>query len=197
VVVGVTIPNPAEAEELDDFAHTLTLTELGRWFETANILYPRAVLERVGGFDEQAFTGWGGEDTDLGWRAMKSGARPVWAPEAVVYHAVTPLGAIGFLRAARRWDQTMLCFKRHAALRRELVWRVFRTREHALLLLALLAVGLPRLPRSVRLALTVPYLRRLYGGRRTPVLAPFRLALDIVEMTACIRGAIRFRVFVL
>jgi hypothetical protein len=74
---------------------------------------------------------------------------------------------------------------------------VFRTREHALLLLAVLALGLPRLPRPVRLALTVPYLRRLYGGRRTPVLAPFRLALDIVEMTACIRGAIRFRVFVL
>ena len=36
--------------------------------------YPRALLERLGGFDE-AYD-FGGEDTDLAWRAIEAGAEP-------------------------------------------------------------------------------------------------------------------------
>jgi glycosyltransferase involved in cell wall biosynthesis len=194
IVVGPTLPDPAASEELGEFVHTLSLTELGRWFETANILYPRALLERVDGFDEVAFNRWGGSDTDLAWRSLKAGARPVWAPDAIVHHAVVPVGAIGRLRAAARWHQTALCYKRHPVLRKELAFGLFRTREHALLLLALAAVAIPGLPRVARVALALPYARRLYGGRRTPVIAPYRVALDIIEIAACARGAIRYRV---
>jgi glycosyltransferase involved in cell wall biosynthesis len=197
IVQGPTVPNPAEAEALDGFSHTLSGTKLGPWFETANILYPRGVLERVGGFDEEAFSGPGGEDTDLAWKAMGTGARAVWAGEAVVHHAVAPVGWRGLLRKAWKWDETMLCFKRHPVLRQELFWGVFWTRQHVLLALALLAAGLPGLPRVVRAALVVPYARRLYAGRRTPMLAPFRLALDLVETAACVRGSLRYRVLVL
>jgi GT2 family glycosyltransferase len=197
IVQGPTLPNPAEAHDGGDFPRTLSRTRLGPWFETANILYPRALLDRVGGFDEEAFSGPGGEDTDLAWKAIYAGAPVVWAPDATVYHAVTRLGLAGALRNAWRWDETMLCFKRHPALRKELIWGVFWTYEHLWLALAILGGVLPRLPRPARVALASAYAKRLYAGRRTPTLAPFRLVYDLVETAACIRGALRYRVLVL
>ena len=196
LVQGPTIPNPADGDPHEGFSHTLITTRLGPWFETANILYPRELLERVGGFDEQAFSGPGGEDTDLAWKAIATGAPAVWAPGAVTHHAVTAVGWRGLLRKAWRWDETLLCFKRHPALRRELHAGVFWTRGQMQLALALLAIA-PGLPRAVRALLLVPYARRLYAGRRTPALAPFRLALDLVEGGACVRGSLRYRVLVL
>ena len=68
------------------------------WFETCNIAYPRALLERLGGFDE-AF-GFGGEDTDLAWRAIEAGASPRFVDEARVWHAVMSARPPG--RASRR-----------------------------------------------------------------------------------------------
>jgi glycosyltransferase involved in cell wall biosynthesis len=197
IVQGPTLPNPAERDERLSFFRTLSRTRLGPWFETANILYPRAALQKAGGFDEAMFSGAGGEDTDLAWRAIEAGATAAWAPGAIVCHAVTRSGPLALLRHAWHWDETMLCFKRHPVLRRELVWGVFWTREHALLSLAVVAIAAPKLPPAVRVALGAPYARRLYAGRRTPLLAPFRLALDLVETAACARGALRFRVLVL
>jgi len=196
LVQGPTIPNPADGNPHDGFSHTLEATQLGPWFETANILYPRELLERVGGFDEQAFSGPGGEDTDLAWKAIATGAGAVWAPDAVTHHAVTAVGRRGLLRKAWHWDEAILCFKRHPQLRKELHAGVFWTRGQMQLALALLAL-LPGLPRAVRAALLYPYARRLYAGRRTPSLAPFRLALDLVEGAACVRGSLRYRVLVL
>jgi GT2 family glycosyltransferase len=197
IVQGPTLPNPDEADDGGDFPRTLSRTALGPWFETANMLYPREVLDRVRGFDEEAFSGPGGEDTDLAWKAIQAGAPAAWAPGATVYHAVTRLGPIGSLRNAWRWDETMLCFKRHPELRSELVGGVFWTQAHVWLALALLGALLPGLPRPVRVLLAWPYARRLYAGRRTPALAPFRLALDLVETVTCLRGALRYRVLVL
>jgi GT2 family glycosyltransferase len=196
IVQGPTVPDPAEGDPLDHFHHTLKATKLGPWFETANILYPRSLIEEIGGFDEQAFSRPGGEDTDLAWKAIGTGARAVWAPDAIMHHAVAEVGWRGLLHKAWRWDETMLCFKRYPFLKDELYGRVFWTREHMQLALALVAL-LPVLPRPVRALLMVPYARRLYAGRQTPVLAPFRLALDLVESAACIRGSARHGVLVL
>jgi glycosyltransferase involved in cell wall biosynthesis len=55
------------------------------YFMTGNASVTRADLERVGGFDE-AFTGYGHEDLELGYRLQQAGVPIEYAPEAVNYH---------------------------------------------------------------------------------------------------------------
>ncbi|MEO3812583.1 glycosyltransferase [Sphaerisporangium sp. B11E5] len=52
---------------------------------TCNVSAPTALLRRVGGFDE-AFTSWGGEDVELGYRLFRGGARFVLGRDAVAIH---------------------------------------------------------------------------------------------------------------
>lgn len=54
-------------------------------FVTGNSSVPRALLERVGLFDEE-FTAYGGEDLELGYRLHCAGTRFAYAPEAVSWH---------------------------------------------------------------------------------------------------------------
>lgn len=56
------------------------------WISSAALLMRRALLQRIGGFDETFFYGY--EDSDLGWRARLLGYRAVCIPEAVAYHGV-------------------------------------------------------------------------------------------------------------
>ena len=72
---GRTAPDPDERHLLHGLARTVDVPGPGGWFETCNMAYPRRLLESLGGFDE-AF-GFGGEDTDLAWRA--SAAARSWA----------------------------------------------------------------------------------------------------------------------
>jgi GT2 family glycosyltransferase len=55
------------------------------YFMTGNCSVLRSDLERVGRFDE-AFTGYGHEDLELGYRLQKAGVSIEYAPEAVNYH---------------------------------------------------------------------------------------------------------------
>lgn len=55
------------------------------YFLTGNASVRRSDLERVGGFDE-AFTGYGHEDLELGYRLQHAGVRLVYEPRAVDYH---------------------------------------------------------------------------------------------------------------
>ena len=55
------------------------------YFMTGNASVRRADLERVGRFDE-AFTGYGHEDLELGYRLERAGVRIVYEPRAVNYH---------------------------------------------------------------------------------------------------------------
>ena len=50
----------------------------------------RTTFDRIGGFDE-AFTGYGGEDTDFGFRAKELDVRLVFAGGAVVFHQHHPV----------------------------------------------------------------------------------------------------------
>ena len=194
-VLGPTRPNPAELGGRGPLTHTLEVDELGPWWETANIFYPRAALERAGGFDEQNYSGPGGEDTDLGWTLIEAGWSPVWAPEALVHHAVTELTPAAKLRLAWRWDETMLVFKRHPELRRRLVYRLFWQRNHWWLVRALVALALPSRLWWLRWWLAAPYVLRL--GSPRPDTAMLLVANDLVEMAACARGGLRYRTPVL
>lgn len=191
-VQGPTRPNPAHAENDGPFSHTLEVSALGPWWETANIFYPRAALERAGGFDELHYSGPGGEDTDLGWTLIGLGYEPVWAPDAVVDHAVTRLGPWRKLRLAWRWDETMLVFRRHPVLRDQLIARLFWSANHWWLLRAAVALALPRRLWWVRWWLAAPYVLRMQTVR--PDLVAYLTVHDLVEMAACVRGGLRYRV---
>jgi glycosyltransferase involved in cell wall biosynthesis len=192
IVMGPTRPEPGQPQS--PFTRTMLVERAGPPFETCNILYPRALLERLDGFD-RSFPLPVAEDTDLGWRAVKSGAPLVYAPDALVHHAVHRLGPVGSLKAAMRWHAAAPLFRRHPDLRRVQLHRgVFWGPHHEWLLRAVLALVLPRRLWPLSLWLAFPYLRRLVWRRTGPLLAPYIVVYDLVEMTAVARGAVRERV---
>ncbi len=104
VLEGRTEPDPDEAHLFTGLARSMEVRGPNRWYPTCNLAMPRALFESLGGFDEElAFCG---EDTDLGLRAERAGARLVYVDEAVVWHAVhvrsLRRGAPRRDRAARR-----------------------------------------------------------------------------------------------
>jgi glycosyltransferase involved in cell wall biosynthesis len=197
ILQGRTEPIERERALLSPLARTKEVTELGPYYETCNIAYPRELLERLGGFDADAFPGWGGEDTDLAWRALDSGIEAVFVDGARAYHAVNVLGAHGTLRLALGWSDSMRVLARHPSMRRHLHRWIFLKRSHQDLLLA--AAGLILRRRSaLALLLVLPYLRLLRMrtvGR--PWLAPMMILYDALEMFAAVRGGIKARTPVL
>ena len=197
VVQGRVEPLPAERGRLGPFARTLVVESAGPFFQTANILYERALLERLGGFDETyAFPA--GEDTDLGWRAREAGAEVRYAPDALVWHAVHELGWRGMVRDAPRWGSALRLVKRHPAIREHFDHRFFWKRSHARLLLA--AGGLVVSRRAGWLA-ALPWLavhRHEHPSAASLVRAlPAHLAVDAAEVAAFARGSLRARTVLL
>jgi GT2 family glycosyltransferase len=162
------------------------------------MFYPRAVLERLRGFDESFGPASAGEDTDLAWRALGSGSTALFAPEALVFHAVERIGRARTLRRAQRWTSCVRVIADHpqsrAMLERGLFWNVW----HYLLVRSVLSTLGPR------------WLRRWLLGRHLLALrnrsaalsagwqwVPFLLLYDVAETWAIVRGAIRYRTPVL
>jgi glycosyltransferase involved in cell wall biosynthesis len=197
IVQGRTELAPGDDAKVGPFSRILEILEPGGYFATCNILYPRDLLERLGGFDEAFMTG---EDTDLGWRAQEAGASYQFVPEAVINHTVVQLGAIGKLRWVFRWSDAMQNLRRHRGLREGLTWRLFWKRSHALLVLAIAGAVFSRRVRPAAL-LVLPYVRMLrarciiegYSLGYMPYLAVY----DLAETLAAARGAARYRVLVL
>lgn len=198
IVQGRTQPDPSEINLDGVLSRTIRVERLGPQYETCNILYPRAVLESLGGFDERFGLSPGGEDTDLAWRAIEAGWRTAFAPAAVVFHAVQPLGVRGMLRVAARWSAVVRIFAEHPQLRTTLERGMFWNVWHYLLwrsLLALLAPGWLR-----RLVLTKHLLELRQRAREAGAgswAVPFLLVHDVVECWAVARGAVRYRTLVL
>lgn len=203
IVQGRTEPRPDELHHRGPFTRTLCIDRLGPFFQTCNILYPRQVLERLDGFDAEAYSAPGGEDTDLAWRAMEMGTPTVFAAEAVVQHAVERHGPLGFLRIAWRWTDSMQAYSRHPDLRDAVFTkRFFWKPDHYLFVRALLALLLPRRLRGLRRWLAWPYAvalvwRCLQPDARGPVLLPYLALHDAVEVGAVARAAVRYRIPVL
>jgi glycosyltransferase involved in cell wall biosynthesis len=155
-VQGRTEPDPAEVDRLYGLARSQSIVGPSPWFETCNMAYPRALLERLGGFDER-FSALG-EDADLALRALAAGARREYADEALVWHAVLSRSLVRAVVESRRRNTIPLLIAKHPSQRNALYMRVFWKRSHALALLA--AAGIAYSPRS-RLALVavLPWLR--------------------------------------
>ena len=201
-VQGSAGPLASERERLGAFSYTIVIDGHSPMYEAANIFYPRALLQQLGGFDE-TFRRPAGEDADLGWRAREAGATPVFEPAARVEHAVIEIGIRGYLRRLWRWSDAMRPYADHPQLRQHLHHGIFWNPSHYLLLRALVGVGLLRRRWAWPLAMWlgkwfVAYEiaeSRKHAG--TPWLAPWWVVRDVVETAACARGAIRYRVLVL
>jgi hypothetical protein len=174
----------------------------GPWFQTCNIAYPRALLERLGGFDE-SFWEAAGEDTDLGWRAVEAGARVVYEPAAFNWHAVHDPGAWALIRGSQKWRLIVRNVKRHPQLRASLHRGVFWKPAHERLALSLVGVGLAVHARRTTwvAAALAPYLalHRTQHGSYAGTLAalPAHAALDAAEVVAMLRGSVEARTLML
>ena len=198
-------PDPDERQLLTGLARTLVVTEGQRWYPTANLLFPRSLLEELGGFDP-AFRRAGGEDTDLALRAIEGGARPRFVPEAMVWHAVHTRNVVEALQEAARADGVALLFKRHPAQRRRIFARFFWKRSHALALLAGIGILAARRRPALGLLALLPYVREnidtsVRMTRKHAVAnalhLPVRLLVDLAESAATARGALKARTPVL
>lgn len=201
-VQGPTVPRSAERDQLGLFSYSVDIREQSPDFPTCNMLYPRALLERLGGFDADAFPRVG-EDTDLAWRARESGAQPVFASDALVEHAVVALGPASFLRRSWSWGDAMGLCVRHPGFRRErLFYRFFWNWQHYLLARLAIALVLPWRTWAwpLKLWLGMPYVRyRLpHPGNqsRSPVALAWFLLADAVAMAGIFRGAVRARTLI-
>jgi hypothetical protein len=110
---------------------------------------------------------------------------------------VVDLGPEGLLRRAMRWDDAVLAYKRHPQLRRTLVLRLFWSREHWLATRALAALAVPPRLWWLRWWLAAPYVARLVERRSGPLLAPYVVLRDVVEIGAVLRGSVRHRTIVI
>jgi len=131
-VQGRTEPDPDEVHLLGGLARSQSITEPNEIFQTCNMAYPRDLLERLGGFDETLAT----DDTDLAWRARAAGAEAVWAPDALVWHAVFPRHVPQAIAETWRWRHVPALLARHPDQRRLLRYGFFWKETHARLTLA-------------------------------------------------------------
>jgi hypothetical protein len=98
---------------------------------------------------------------------------------------------------AARWHESMLPFRRYPELRKHRQAGIFWSDVHLWFFRAVLALLVPRRFWWIRAWLAAPYVVRLTDRRSGPLLTPYLVVHDLVEVWAVIRGAIRYRVFML
>jgi glycosyltransferase involved in cell wall biosynthesis len=215
MVQGRTGPDPAQPLE------PLSRTQWTAWefglYETCNMAYRSAVLERLGPdpfrtdlpeavnavvgpvIGKQAF----GEDTDMAWRVKRTGARSRFAVHAVVHHHVFPPDVGYLLRRAALTAGFPLLVRRIPEVReRFLWWGIFLGPRRPPFLLALAGAAAALGGRRRAILLALPYawrlLRPLERGRRARLrAAPPLVARDAVETAALSYGSVRARTPVL
>jgi GT2 family glycosyltransferase len=199
IIQGRTEIDPGEINTVGPFSRTLEIKERSPFYATCNVLYPRSLLQTLGGFDER-YPLPGGEDTDLAWRALGDGATAAFSPDAVVYHGVVQYGPLGKLRWALHWSDSMQVYGRHPGLRSVLTWGIFWKRTHALFVLAVCAGALAR-RMPIAALLVLPYLRMLRARCIVEGFSlgymPYLAIYDATEVFATARGAIKHRVLIL
>ena len=204
ILQGTTLPDPLEwAEQLAPWPHTQHIEPPEPWAQTCNMLYPRSLLERIGGFDE-SYPGPAGEDTDLALRGQRAGAAFEAVPEALTYHGVHGASLLRRIRTTWRWRAVPAVPSRYPEIRRHYALGLFWRREHVWLVLAMAGLILARRrPAAVLLAVpwslvsAKPYGPSLRGRVRSALELPGRFAIDVAEVVALAWGSAEHRTLVL
>lgn len=180
------------------FNHFIDIPAFDGSYSTCNVFYRRKAILAAGGFNPAL--NWG-EDVDLGYRALRAGARGGFSGSALVYHQVVPLSPVRWLTWPLWFRFMPLRAARYPEYRRFLFLGVWTDPLHALLDLALLGLPLSLLHRAW-LLLTLPYLvalirRHGFAGRWAPVKLVFRIAWDALAFASLVAGSLRHRSLVL
>lgn len=201
-VQGATRPDPHES---DVFAaphfRSLHSEPPNRFAQTCNVLYPRDLIERLGGMDEDLITG---EDVDLSTRARAAGAEHVPAPEALVYHAVEALTLPGAIRDNLKWRHLPAVVKRHPELRQACTLGFFWEPSH-LFTTALAAGVLTSRKGALAMALGLPWVISEAGRRGwrpidlivNALELPGRAVRELALLLTFVAGSVRHRTLLL
>lgn len=197
---------PWTASEPDHLVRRVSNEDGGRYM-TANMVYERALLDRLGGFDERFGLPHYLEDADLAFRAKDMGVVIPFVEEARVRHRDRPMPARELLRDQAKLQWIPLLAKKHPGrYRAELRTKVETLRPGDIdLFVALLMIatgGRSRLGRltagialglALRRVLATAQLRRVKHRRArwlgASLLAPF---LRLVNLA---RGWVRYKTF--
>jgi GT2 family glycosyltransferase len=201
IVQGKTLPDPKGRPGI--FTHYQKVTSENPIFHGCNVAYRREAFQQAGGFwRKDLLSGqqrmMGGEDVDLGWRVKKAGWQTRFAPEAVVFHAIMPIGL-------QRWFVTKQEFiypklvRDHPELREYMFGRYFYSRTQALFLLALLGVAGAFFHWAALVAI-VPYFWSRASEPSATLKGPLRLLRpllyiprDAITLGMLIAASIKFR----
>jgi len=192
IIQGQTRPDPAEDAVIDEpLARSIRVNELGPFFQTCNVFYPRDLLESVGGFDP-TIPRPSVEDADLAMRALATGCGAVYAEDAIVNHAVEVQSLRAAIRGTKRWASLIPLVDRHPLLRKAFPWRGYVWREtHARLLVASLGIALAAVSgRKIFLLWAVPYLSLRNGWYPAGMLKTFRSLPKLVPVDAAEIGVL-------
>jgi GT2 family glycosyltransferase len=205
IVQGMTLPDPEEEPNTHGvWTHTQRIVPPVVWGQTCNILYPRELLERIGGLQDDPPLSMG-EDTDMALRGRKAGAGYVGAREVVTWHAIEDLTIRAGLKTLPRWGDLALLIKLHPEVRDDFPMWAFWKRTHVWFPFAVAGVAMSK-RHPAWLALAVPWAAHsapAYGlghprGRyRSLSELPVRALKDAAEMVHCARGGVRHRTFFL
>lgn len=190
-VQGRTVAHPDQPQPL--FNHFIETLEFDGSYSTSNVAYLREAVIAIGGFDPGC-SYW--EDVDLGWRVHRASWRSVFSDEALVYHQVLRLPAIGWILNAWSYHVWPAKAARYPEFGHYLFSGLWSNRQHLLFQAAALGTVLAAWRRPF-LLLTLPYalvpFRRRLTGRWPILRATAHLARDCVALAALIAGSIRFR----
>ncbi|HUR76470.1 MAG TPA: glycosyltransferase [Acidimicrobiales bacterium] len=189
LVQGRVDTHPEDAHVDGLFKRSVEVHQHYEGYPNANLIYRRRALERVGGYDDAY---WGAsEDSDLAFRVIETGGEVRYVDDAVVWHAVRPVGFFDHLKSLPRWANGPLTMKRHPQLRPLVHHRIFWKPMHTSGALALL--GLVLAPFNWRLAaLVAPHFARRIRG--AGIRGGTQLALaDIAEVAVTVAGSLRYR----
>jgi glycosyltransferase involved in cell wall biosynthesis len=212
LVAGPCLPKPGQAVKLTCKDH-FQIDEHPS-YPTMNVFYPRAVFDKLGGFDTSLCVrdplGRAVEsaDMDLAWRVIKAGYAKRFVREAIVYHEVENLGVAKYVLEGTRYLFLPEIVRRYPQLRSELLTaRIFvqpaMWMVHATFAVAILAATvqpwLLLLPPMMLLGRAVARTQSLRPGPLMWFCASACLQLPrfLVMTLALIYGSVRYRCLVL
>lgn len=186
-------------------------------YPTCNVMYRRSSFEAAGGFaltpghplsfptSSLARNFYMGEDTLMGWRMRRNGARPGFSEDAVVLHQVLPPDLSDQLTRMWLLSATPQLFKLVPELRETLLAnKVFFQVRNRLLVYVMAGGLLARQPSVAGAALALwsalkvrRHLREGSGVGESLAALPAELASDVVATAALLKGSVQARTVVL
>jgi glycosyltransferase involved in cell wall biosynthesis len=190
-------PDDYEESNFRRWHHRMEIYSPTPYFEACNIFYRREALERVNGFDEEI--GFWGDDTHGGWSVKRAGWTSGFAPDAVVVHDVTNRPVKWHLGHGLDETNVIRLAVEFPEYREVAFWRPWAVRRSDAAFVAAMLSAIIALRWRPAILGALPYLWWQRPSIRNPDFVPrcFEgLAIDASRSIGQIRGALRYRIFV-